>query len=357
MIWLLVMCALGLAAGFLLMLRVPLCPPARITADAALSIIIPARNEEANIATLLDSIAQSSLQPYEVIVVDDGSTDRTAEIAQRRGTRVVPSEDLPRGWTGKTWACHQGAIAAQSNMLLFLDADTRLETDGLERIVAFSQEQGATSAAFSILPYHATKKMYEEFSLFFHLLMAMGTSGFGVLSRARLFGQSLLISREIYQRSGGHRVVREHILENFALSPHVYAAGSRCVTRGGRGALSMRMFPDGFAQLCESWSKAFADGAAASDPVVLAVSIYWLAAAFSAFLLLLFSPGSAFLYPLILYFCFVAQLIYFSRQIGSYRFTTSLFYPVPLVFYFAIFGQSFYRRLFKRAVVWRGREI
>jgi 4,4'-diaponeurosporenoate glycosyltransferase len=357
MTWLLAMCALGLAAGFLLMFRVPLCPPATYRADSQFSIIIPARNEEENIAVLLESIARGSLQPSEVIVVDDDSTDRTSEVAQRWGARVIPSEDLPRDWTGKTWACHQGALAARSNAFIFLDADTRLEMDGLERIVAFSLEQGAENAAFSVLPYHLTQKPYEEFSLFFHLLMAMGTSGFGALSKPCLFGQSLLISRKLYHRGGGHRVVREQILENFMLSSHIYAAGARCVTRGGRGALNIRMFPHGFAELCESWSKGFADGAAATDPVVLAVSICWLAAALLSFLLLLLSITSAYAYPVALYLCFVLQLIYFSRQIGSYRFVTCLLYPVPLIFYFAIFTQSVYSRLIKRTVVWRGREI
>jgi 4,4'-diaponeurosporenoate glycosyltransferase len=353
MIWLLALCALGLASGFLLMDRVRLCTSAARTTNTPLSIIIPARNEEENIGTLLQSIAQSSCTPHEVVVVDDASTDRTAEIAREYGARVISSEALPRGWTGKTWACHQGALAVQSDVFLFLDADTRVEADGLKRII--SVYSGST--AFSILPYHTMQKPYEELSLFFNLLMAIGAGGFGVLGKPRLFGQSLLISREAYQRSGGHRIVREHILENFALASHVFAAGLQCVTRGGRGTLNIRMFPRGFVQLCEGWSKAFADGAASSDPIVLAVSIGWLSAACASFLLLLLSTPSALLYPLILYFCFVIQLTYFSRQIGRYRFATCLLYPIPLVFYFAIFGQSFYRRLFKRAVVWRGREI
>ncbi len=356
MSWLLLLCALGLPAGFLLMRRIPLCRPARLATAVPFSIIIPARNEERNIAPLLDSIARSSLQPDEVIVVDDGSTDRTAQIARSHGARVIASDDLPRGWTGKTWACHQGALAAATGTFLFLDADTRLETDGLEKIFAEYRAGVDVDAAFSVLPYHETQKPYEELSLFFNLLMAMGAGGFGSFGKPFLFGQSLLIAGETYRRSGGHRAVREHILENFALASHVYSAGSTCVTRGGRGAIHIRMFPESFAQLREGWTKAFADGASASPRLVLAISVYWLTAAIATFLML-FSVHSGYLYPALLYAGFVLQLFFFSRQIGNYRLTTCLFYPVPLMFYFAVFGESFYRRIFRRTVVWRGREI
>ena len=93
-----------------------------------LSIIIPARNEETNLPKLLRSLTAQSPQPREIIVVDDASTDRTAEVAQQFGARVIRSLPLPNGWRGKTWACHQGAQVATGEMLLFLDADHALHT-------------------------------------------------------------------------------------------------------------------------------------------------------------------------------------------------------------------------------------
>jgi len=356
MTMMLMVAAGGLLAGFLLLWRVQVCPPAEPGEDVSVSVIIPARNEERNLPLLLDSILRSPRRPAEVIVVDDASTDRTAEIAGTRGARVIQSEDLPRGWTGKTWACHQGALAARHDRLLFLDADTRFEPDGFDKVSACF-EKLPRDAAFSVLPFHATEKSYEELSIFFHLLMAMGAGLSGKLGESRLFGQSLMTSKEVYERSGGHRAVREHILENFALSSHVYAAGAECFARGGRGTLTMRMFPDGFAQLCEGWGKAFADGAATVQPAILITSVYWLASACFTFLYLLIPSNPWYAWALALYFCFALQLFWFSRQIGSYRASTCLLYPAPLLFYFAVFGRSFYRRLFRRSVVWRGREI
>ena len=159
------------SAGFLLLGR--LRPCARASAAGPLpsvSIIIPARNEEHNLPTLLRSLAAQPVKPREIIVVDDGSTDRTAELARQLGATVIPSKPLPDGWRGKTWACHQGAQAATGELLLFLDADTWFEPDGLARVLAIYP-----GGAFSVGPYHAVRKPYEELSLFFNFNMTAGT--------------------------------------------------------------------------------------------------------------------------------------------------------------------------------------
>ena len=125
------------AAGFLLLRR--LRPCAEVSAPRptpTVSIIIPARNEEHNLPTLLRSLAAQSVKPHEIIVVDDGSTDRTAEVARQLGATVIASQPLPDGWRGKTWACHQGAQAATGELLLFVDADTWFEPDGLARVLS-----------------------------------------------------------------------------------------------------------------------------------------------------------------------------------------------------------------------------
>ena len=98
------------ALGFLLLprLRRPVATDAPATTQPV-SVIVPARNEERNLPTLLRSLAEQSVKPREVVVVDDGSTDRTAEIARQCGATVIASQPLPEGWRGKTWACHQGA--------------------------------------------------------------------------------------------------------------------------------------------------------------------------------------------------------------------------------------------------------
>jgi 4,4'-diaponeurosporenoate glycosyltransferase len=357
MMWLAAACALGFPVGFLLLLRMPRCRSAAATEGLAVSVIVPARNEEHNLPALLGSLTRTKLQPAEVIVVDDASTDATARVARSFGATVVASRSLPAGWTGKTWACHQGAIAAHSDTLFFMDADTFFVADGFGKIIDFYSSLRPKSLAMSVLPYHVMHRPYEELSLIFNLLMAMGAGGFGVVGRPRLFGQSLLISRELYQASGGHKAVAGHILENLALSAEIQSIGGKCFCIGGRDALRMRMFPDGLGQLCEGWTKAFADGAASSGPAVLAASIYWLTAMCTDALLLLFDPGHHRAIFAALYLGFAAQLFWFARRVGKYSVFTCLVYPLPLLFYFGLFGRSLYLRMFRRQVAWRGRNV
>ena len=357
MIALAVICALGLPAGFLLLMRVPLCRADVVAPSRTVSVVIPARNEEHTLPALLDSLNTAHPGPKEVIVVDDHSTDSTAQVAKAHGAIVISALALPAGWTGKTWACFQGAKAATAETLLFLDADTWFEADGFQRMIAAYSALGTESVALSLLPFHLTREPYEELSLFFNLLMAFGAGGFGVLGHGRLFGQSLLLSHELYTAGGGHESVRKHVLENVAMAQGIEAAGGRCLCREGRGVINMRMFPEGFTQLCEGWTKAFADGAASSDPRVLAVAVYWLSALCTAFVWLLLASGPWRLAAAVLYACSALQVAWFARQIGSFRWTSCALYPVPLIFFFALFTRSLLRRALKRQVTWRGRKI
>mgnify|MGYP006299565249 FL=1 len=115
--------------GFALLLRVPLCSSGfSLSPEIPLiSIIIPARNEEANVPRLIHSLQSQSLKAHEILVVDDHSDDNTARIAQENNVRLISSAALPSGWLGKPWACHQGAHAARGNIFVFLDADTFFE--------------------------------------------------------------------------------------------------------------------------------------------------------------------------------------------------------------------------------------
>jgi 4,4'-diaponeurosporenoate glycosyltransferase len=340
----------GLIAGFLLLRTIPTVPTnSPVTQLPDITIIIPARNEASNLPALLTSIKA----PAEILVIDDASTDATTAVATQHGARVIRSAPLPPGWTGKTWAIHQGALAATSGTLFFLDADTRFTAEGYARIAShFSALPPHT--ALSILPYHHTHRPYEELSLFFNILIAMGAGGFAKLDPPHLFGQSLLIPRDLYHRAGGHASVQREILENLHLADHIRAAHGTPRTLGGRGTLEMRMFPEGLTQLRESWQKAFATGASATSPLVLALSIFWLSAAMlTAILALAIHTPTA----IGLYLLTAAQIFFFSRQLGTFRLLTALLYPIPLAFYFAVFSQSLYRRKRGQPVTWRGRQL
>jgi 4,4'-diaponeurosporenoate glycosyltransferase len=308
----------------------------------ALSVIVPARNEEHNLPTLLRSLAAQSVQPREIIVVDDGSSDGTAAIARELGARVISSQPLPEGWRGKTWACHQGAQAATGDLLLFVDADTWFEPGGLERILA-----AWTGGAFSVGPYHMVRKPYEDLSLFFNLNMTVGTVPGG------LFGQMLLVDRESYQRVGGHEAVRGRVLENFWLAGQFRREGIPVRSGAGRGVLSFRMYPHGLGELIEGWTKGFASGAGQTPRGTLWLTVAWMTG-------LMLPPilGVATAHGLLwgaMYLGCAAQVGWLSRRVGAFRWYTALLYPVPLLFFFAVFARSALRS--GKAVTWKGREI
>ena len=309
---------------------------------ATLSIIIPARNEEQNIPTLLRSIASQPVKPREIIVVDDSSTDRTAELARQLGATVIASQPLPDGWRGKTWACHQGAQAATGDRLLFLDADTWFEPGGLARILS-----GYTGGAFSAAPYHTVRKPYEDLSLFFNLNMNVGTVPRG------LFGQMLLVERESYRRVGGHESVKGRVLENFWLAEQFRAAGIPVRSEGGRGAFSFRMYPNGLRELVEGWTKGFASGAGQTPWETLLVVVAWMTGLMLPPILCL--ATSDWLRWVAVYLLCAAQVAWLGRSVGAFRWYTAWLYPVPLIFFFAVFTRSVTRS--GKAVTWKGREI
>lgn len=348
---------LGVAAGFLLIRRVPVCAPAQTTPAVQVSIIIPARNEENNLPRLLASIAASAAPPAEVIVVDDASTDNTARIAQSFGAPVVRSAPLPGGWTGKSWACHQGAQQAAGDLYLFLDADTYFAPGGLDRMLLRWEREQDRRLVLSLLPYHVMHAAYEQLSLFFNVLMAAGAGGFGAVTGPRLFGQSLLIAKETYLQAGGHAAVRGIVLENLRFAALLRPIGARILCLSGRGALHMRMFPEGFGQMTESWTKAFIQGASDSGIAVLGASVLWISALWSIALLLLVPHDYGRPALAIAYLILASQLAWQSRQVGSYRFLACLLYPIPLAYYCCVFARCAMRRAFRRKTIWRGREV
>lgn len=349
------LCFVDIVAGFLLVGRIRTCPSALSVAPPSLSIIIPARNEEQNLPRLLSSLKSSVLQPAQVLVVDDGSTDNTVGVATRFGATVLPCAPPPVGWKGKTWACCEGSRYATGQLFLFIDADTWFVPGGLDRLVALWERMREPNLVLSLLPWHVMSAPYEQLSLFFNLLMA--SSGFAFPARPRLFGQSLLVAREKYLAAGGHAAVRGFVLDNFLLAENFRRAGARLVCLSGAGTLQMRMFPDGSGQMRESWAKGFAEGAAYSEFSVVAASILWISALWSTVSLLLAPANYGRMDLLLVYLLLVAQLSWLSRRIGNFHPLVCVLYPLPLAYFCAVFSLSVARRMLGRPTSWRGRAV
>lgn len=348
--------------GFALLKHVPGCPPApKMKGSWPLSIVVPTRNEERNIQRLLNSIARLESHPMEILVIDDGSTDATATVAREMGATVFPAPPLPDGWLGKTWACHQGAKRARGDYLLFLDADVVLKPDALDRIRAACRKNDCK--VLSLGPYHEVEKPYEQLSAFFNLTTHMGMGAFSLWGSPRkpsgLFGPFFLVERALYFAVGGHEAVREEILEHMSLAAKLRAIDSPMLCLGGREVVHTRMYPQGLSSLVEGWSKAFASGAAKTEPPILTLSVLWMSGAMVACALGLFGlfGQTGLLAGLAIYAAYAWQLYFFLRQLGNFSLIACLAYPVLLAAFFFIFGRSVFLRVSGRGVTWKGRSV
>lgn len=340
---------------------VPMPSPEEPVGDVSLSVVIPARNEEENLARLLPSLTSQEDPPDEIVVVDDQSEDRTAEMAEAHGARVISGGDLPDGWLGKPWACQQGAEAASGKWILFLDADTVLEPGGLLRIRHLATRQ---DTVHSICPHHRVEEPYEELSAFFNIVMLLGMNAFTLrgdrADRIGLFGQALLVSREQYDAVGGHSAVKDEVLENFHLSRPLAEAGYRCRCYLGKGTLWMRMFPTGLDDLVAGWSKGFVSGAGNTPRGALIGISFWLSGLIIGMISLLFLPlasGSAAAGIGILYGLCVVQTAYLMRSAGSFRLLGAILFPVGLCFYQGLFFRAVRRKKQGGRVQWKGRDV
>lgn len=338
-------------------------PGGNLPETSEISIVIPARNEEHNIASLLSSIRQQSLAPMEIIVVDDGSTDDTAEVARSKGARVITAEPLPDGWMGKPWACQQGADCAKGNWLLFLDADLLLKQNALLSLSSLSEDE---SHVYSVCPYHEIKRPYEELSAFFNTLMLAGINAFSSSKSAArdsaLFGQCMLISRAHYEQANGHHSVKAKTLENFHLAKKLKELGIGRSCYLGRGLIHMRMFPNGIGELWMSWKKGFSGAAAHTASSALLFSSLWISGMMLTLVCLVILAAATTSGPFIIATCTaylvnaMSCLVVF-RLAGNFSPWNALFFPVSLIFYQSLFMTSLIDKRRGKKTEWKGREV
>jgi 4,4'-diaponeurosporenoate glycosyltransferase len=229
--------------------------------------------------------------------------------------------------------------------LLFLDADVTVEPGGLDRVLG-----AHAGGLLSVQPFHITVRHYERLSLFFNVIAMMGSDAFTPLGpRLRpsgAFGPCLVTSRDDYDAVGGHAAVKSAVLDDVELA-HCYLASGRPVScRGGRGSLSFRMYPEGFRQLLEGWTKNFAGGAGKTRVVTLVLVVAWTSLCIQA-------PWLG--WPV--YAAVVVQLAWMARRIGRFGVLALVLFPIPLFAFLALFVRSVFLTVVRRRVMWKGREI
>jgi len=267
--------------------------------NPVVSVIVPARNEEACLALCLDSLVAQTGINFEIIVVDDASTDRTAEIARSfananeigtassradlecqelngtAGSRVLPDPNLcrrsgdwrgvqlvsapllPENWTGKNNAMSAGAKIARAKWLLFTDADTVHKPGSLARAVAEAEQHDAALLSYS--PEQEVRSFWEKAVMpviFAELAITYPPQAVNDPASpiAAANGQYLMISHEAYEAVGGHIKISGDLLEDVGMARLVKSSGRKIFFRYGGDAVRTRMYRS-WAQMKEGWTK------------------------------------------------------------------------------------------------------
>lgn len=231
----------------------------RAGAAPKVSLLIPARDEEENLAILMPMLAALDWPALEILILDDESRDGTARIAASGRARLLDGRPLPAGWLGKNWACQQLAEAATGEILVFCDADVRPAPDAIAATVGCLRAYRADAATG--LPRQIAGTWSEKAVL--PVLLGLPLMGFLPLAQVPRLrsplvsigcGQWFAFTRAAYRAMGGHAAVRREVVEDLALGRRVKQAGFTLVAFLSTRLIATRMYGD-FASLWRGFSK------------------------------------------------------------------------------------------------------
>jgi chlorobactene glucosyltransferase len=338
-----------------------------------ISVIVPARNEARNIRRCVLALLAQTYPNYEIIVVDDRSSDETpgilATLQQEYPDRfqVVEGGDLPSDWAGKPHALHLGVQAAHGDWLCFVDADTFAAPDLLAAALTTAQTYQAD--LFTLLTNQELGSFWEKAIL--PLVFTALSFGFPAEQvndprrpQAIANGQFILIRRAVYTAVGGYAAIRNQIAEDKALAQQVKQHGYRLIVADGRRVASTRMYTR-FAEIWEGWTKNIFLGmrdrlglllfgafvglvAALLLPVWLLGGLYWFLSTGAAGAALVAIQAFA-LWTYLIYWRVRASLAFkisplyaFTLPLGAFIFTAMMF-------------ASAFKVLSGQGVTWKGR--
>jgi len=328
------------------------------------SVLIPARNEENNIAGCVSSLLKSDYPRMEIIVLDDNSTDKTFVMAKRlsagrKNLRVVKGKKLPQGWTGKNWSCHQLSEVARGEWLLFTDADTRHSPRSIS--IALASALQSQSNFLTCIPGLVAKTWSEKLFMpiiQFAFLVLIPFRLLNIADDSRLplgIGPFILIKNDCYSSCGGHESIKGKIVDDMALAKKVKRDRGKISVIDGTDIVSLRFYTS-FKSLWKGFSK--------NCYVALGGSLYRLVGVFLGCYFL-------FIYPYLnLYAAIQAQqsltlpllqvlTISLTRVIMALRFKASLLFallhPFSIILVLSILLNSFRLSLFKKKLEWKER--
>ncbi len=329
------------------------------------SVMIPARNESAVIADTVRGWINQTYPHYEILLLDDHSTDNTAQIARDSAgncdkLRILSGEALPDGWMGKNWACHQMAQTAKGDILLFTDADVRWSPDGLSALVADMTARNAD--LYTVWSTQETVTWSERLIV---PLMAMVILGYlpiigvhfiplGAFGAAN--GQCMAWRKNAYHQIGGHERVKGNVLEDVTLARMVKSAKMRLRMADGAGLIMCRMYRD-WREVKNGYAKNILAGYGSPFALIIGTIFHWLIFIIpSLWLMIAFISNQPTIMPALLTLMGIlirAISATFTRQ----RLSDALFMPISALLMTIIAVQALYWHYTQGGPTWKGRVI
>jgi chlorobactene glucosyltransferase len=344
-------------------------PNSKVPKPAPLvSVLIPARNEEENIETCLKSLQKQDYPNFEVLVLDDNSTDRTAELVEKMAAKdgrikLIIGEPLPDGWAGKPFACYQLAEKAKGSWYLFVDADTTHAPHMLRSTLALALE--LKPSLLSGFPRQMAESIPEKIGMPVFYFIIMSWMPLWWLQRAKeprpsmAIGQFLLFSKEEYWRIGGHEAVGSKVLDDVWLGVETVRHGGRHIAVDLSSVVSTRMY-QGVREMWSGLVRSIYSVAAISPVALLGLIVagfvfylapfYWLWNAY-------FSMAAPTDWRYIV--VFQVALIIFMRWLLDSRFKEPLIsaflHPIGFSFLFVATVYAGWRQVIGQSVRWKDR--
>jgi glycosyltransferase involved in cell wall biosynthesis len=322
------------------------------------SILIPARNEEDNIISLLQSIHAQDYPHYEVIVLDDDSADNTYMLCEEFAARhpkfsIIKGKPLAQGWLGKNYACHQLAQQARGTYLLFLDADERVGNSLINSAV--HRIKSKNLALFSLFTNQDMRSLGEHtvVPLMHYLLLNLLPIRLIYLAKNPSFaaasGQFMLFNAALYRQHQWHSLSRNRVVEDVEIMKLVKARKLKGESLLANGLITCRMYT-GYSEAISGFSKNFL---APFNYSILGFICYLVLVVGGPLLVI-----STLNLPLILMMCGLIMLsrIMISFASGQNVFYNTLLHPLQMAS-LLIVGIFAIQNHLTRNTVWKGRRV